>query len=320
MHALLSFTETFPAAEIWHLSVVIGLIGCGMIGLSVHRKVHRKWKADSARYNLTLHMGVALIVASVTVSVVELSVSRHFSRQQRDFMEQLKQTTLPVELEAVVGRALAEELRKQILTQPVRYHDFAVVGRIETVDPPGSGRRYVRADFTTTVIVENTAGAPIEYALKNRLSDVRPDRYVGFKSLQFTRVDETGRPIGKALLALDNEVALRSLVKRPSPTEAVLDTTLLLQAHGRYKLVLRKVFTDDSNSYFNLRTRYACEGMRLQIEVPADLQVDCEFGYPYASDDAEFQKDDHRVSATLRSTLLPYQGVFIVWRDRYSRR
>ncbi len=69
--------------------------------------------------------------------------------------------------------------------------------------------------------------------------------------------------------------------------------------------------------YYNVRTLYACSGMKLSFWYPRDrISMEGSFLLTPLPRQAPIDTSNSQVRANLTSTLLPHQGILLFWRQK----
>jgi hypothetical protein len=264
--------------------------------------------APRLRYEVVREIGTGLLVAAVTVMIVDRSVSAH----QIKIVEEVAGLTLPNLLKGKVGQRVADELSKQVIGKQIQYSDFETVGILASRKDL-TGDEYFECSLTTSLIVTNTGSETVAWTCGGVLNGIRPGRNVRFTELRLER-----RENGADSTELDYDETRLSKELRINGSEASLRVEVQLEPGSAYLFTTKKTVGLDQTDQYYMRTGFVCDGMRLKFTYPAEL-VEFYGGFLHPANGATDTKDideNGLARIELDSVALPHQGAYFEWRPR----
>lgn len=322
--------------------ITVVAVGITLVGVSVLRHANRKvtqlipasaggqpqpaWTKDDWRYDLTREAGIALLTSAVIIMAVEIMMTVYHETDRRRLVSELKASILEVELENAVGPDVAKEVMRQVAGQSIQYSNYNANGslslRHDTKGP------YILGQVYSEVYVE-TRGRKADFIIEPKFDDVSEGRRIGLKSIWFGEVDPATKLPRKDVKpkvnldekALEDMAVFKDAMK--STYELHKTIPLVIEPGKLYKYELTRTFEEPITGDYKVYTRYACAKMTLQLSYDTtEIAVSGQLLYlhdDYTWGDVKDPQPGAQpglIKAEITGTVLPMQGIQVVWRKK----
>jgi hypothetical protein len=269
-------------------------------------KTHRsgaKW--DVFRETLRV-FGETIFAVGIVVILVKSPLESYLTEKFEDRLEKEFSIKLDGLWQALLSApALAEHMQKYIAKADFIYKDYEIVLFLsKTMKSP----TILGGRMTTTWTVRNVANEPRTYECRPKYFDV--DTAAG--GAQDSVLQLIDPPSGQLI---------KEWCIDTSKTPARLTIELASGKSVRVRKMGKAYFGQDN--YLFPQTKYACEGMKIELTIPDYYAITCDFKHPGATDkeECELQKlpsgdGTDRYVAQIKRASFPFHGIWLSWDEK----